>query len=66
MSVTKTGSSDPRQRRRDEASKPHSNIAGMGQAPAGSFKNYKQVPGAIPGLQDDGFGHLRYVPTPKA
>jgi hypothetical protein len=61
MAVNQTGSSDPRQRRRDAASQPSSDYAGMGKAPEGSFKFYKAVPGK-PGFFDDGFGHLKYIP----
>jgi len=46
---------DARQRRRD-------NAPSKDQAPQGSFKNYKDVPGK-PGFFDDGFGHLMYDST---
>lgn len=50
---------DHRQRRRDAT--PPTPRKGFTTAPAGSFQNYKPVPGK-PGFFDDGFGHLKYIP----
>lgn len=54
---------DARQRRRDAT--PVTPRKGFITAPAGSFKNYKPVPGK-PGFFDDGFGHLKYIPPGQA
>lgn len=51
---------DARQRRRDAT--PATPRKGFITAPAGSFKNYKPVPGK-PGFFDDGYGHLLYDPA---
>lgn len=48
---------DPRQRRRDAAQP----VPRGAPAPAGSFENYKPVPGK-PGFYTDPHGHLKYIP----
>ena len=54
---------DHRQRRRDAT--PPTPRKGFITAPPGSFQTYSPVPGK-PGFYDDGFGHLKYIPTGAA